>query len=330
MLAQLQLSGDLASLLRDFLEQQGDVHCELYTSLQSYSLSSRMSFAQWWVLLDKMQARFPDRCIGLALGQCVRSKHLGVLGYLTLASDTLADALTAFQRYQRLLHDGDKATISIQKNVMVISWTSDFGPSTQLSDQVLLAGLLSFIRQMTAKPHLAPLRVDFTFAAPAVSDEYAGAFNAEVAFSQPATAIYFPLEYLSLPVSNSDAGLRKVLERQAQACLAVLPDNEDFSRVLRNVLLRALQSGRASSADVAGMMNMSERTLFRRLNEQGLSFKKLLSQLRMQLAREYLADPRLSQSEIALLLGYSEQSSFHRAFKRETGLTPRQCQYRAS
>lgn len=330
MLAQLQLSGDLAGLLRDFLEQQGDVHCDLYTSLQSYSLSSRMSFAQWWVLLDKMQARFPDRCIGLALGQCVRSRHLGVLGYLTLASDTLADALTAFQRYQRLLHDGDKATISIQKNVMVLSWSSDFGPSTQLSDQVLLAGLLSFIRQMTGKPHLAPLRVDFTFAAPAISDEYADAFNAEVTFSQAATAIHFPLEYLSLPVSNSDAGLRDVLERQAQASLAVLPENnEGFSQVLRSVLLRALQSGRASSSEVAVMMNMSERTLFRRLHEQGLSFKKLLSQLRVQLAREYLADPRLSQSEIALLLGYSEQSAFHRAFKRETGLTPRQCQSRS-
>jgi AraC-like DNA-binding protein len=330
MLAQLQLSGDLAELLRDFLEQQGDVDCDLYTGLQSFSLSSRMSFAQWWTLLDKMQARFPARSIGLALGQSVRSKHLGVLGYLTLASDTLAEALTAFQRYQRLLHDGDKAAISIQNNVVVMSWTSDFGPSTPLSDEVLLAGLLSFIRQITAKPDLAPLQIDLTYAAPVFSDEYRQVFNAPVVFSQAATAIHFPLSYLSLPVSNSDAGLRHILERQAQAALAVLPDNEGFTQLLRGVLLRALQNGRAGSADVAATLNMSERTLYRRLNEQGLSFKMVLSQLRVQLAREYLADTRLSQSEIALLLGYSEQSAFNRAFKRETGLTPRQCQRRRS
>jgi AraC-like DNA-binding protein len=328
MLAQLQLNGDLAELLRDFLEQQGDVHCDLYTGLQSFSLSRRMSFAQWWTLLDKMQARFPARSIGLALGQSVRSKHLGVLGYLTLASDTLAEALTAFQRYQRLLHDGDKANICIQDNVMVMSWTSDFGPSTPLSDEVLLVGLLSFIRQITAKPDLAPLQVDLTYAAPVFSEEYRQVFNAPVVFSQAATAIHFPLSYLSLPVSNSDAGLRHILERQAQAALAVLPDNEGFSQLLRGVLLRALQSGRARSADVAATLNMSERTLFRRLSEQGLSFKRVLSELRVQLAREYLADARLSQSEIALLLGYSEQSAFHRAFKREVGLTPRQYQRR--
>ncbi|MBW2939778.1 AraC family transcriptional regulator [Zhongshania aquimaris] len=328
MLAQLQLSGDLAGLLRDFLEQEGDVHCELYTNLQSYSLSSRMSFAQWWALLDKIQARFPDRNIGLALGQCVRSKHLGVLGYLTLASDTLADALGAFQRYQRLLHDGEKAKVSIQNDIMVMSWTSDYGPSTQLSDEVLLAGLLAFIRQMTAKPDLSPLQVDFIFPAPETTEDYDKVFNVAAGFSQPATAIYFPLEYLNLPISNSDPGLRSLLERQAQASLAILPDSEGFAGALRSVLLRALQSGRSTSADVAAMLNMSERTLFRRLNEQGLNFKALLSQLRVQLAREYLADSRLSLSEIALLLGYSEQSAFNRAFKRETGLTPRQCQVR--
>ena len=60
MLAQLQVSGDLAGLLRDYLQEQGDNHCELYTRLQSFSASSRMSFGQWWELLDRLQARFPN------------------------------------------------------------------------------------------------------------------------------------------------------------------------------------------------------------------------------------------------------------------------------
>jgi hypothetical protein len=326
MLAQLQVSGDLAGLLRDYLEKQGDTHCELYTGLQLFSANNRMSFGQWWGLLDKLQARFPDRHVGLELGELVRSSHLGVVGYLTLASDTVADALAAFQRYQRLLHDGDKASIRLDDGVMTLFWSSDYGPSTRLSDEVLLAGLLNFIRLMSSNSTLAPVQVDFTFAPPANIHVYEMSFGSPVFFSQPHTALHFPAEYLSLPVSNSDPGLRALLERQAQASIAVLPQKESFIQALRTALLRGLQSGRAGSVGVAAMLNMSERTLFRRLNDQGLAFKHVLSQIRMQLAQEYLADARLTQSEIALLLGYSEQSAFSRAFKRETGMTPRQFQ----
>ncbi|CAA0078791.1 HTH-type transcriptional regulator VirS [Zhongshania aliphaticivorans] len=326
MLDQLQVNGDLAGLLRDFLSDQGDTHCELYTNLQSFSASNRMSFGQWWDLLEKVQQRFPGREVGLELGQRVRSAHLGVIGYLTLASDTVADALAAFQRYQRLLHDGDKASIALNGSTMTLFWSSDYGPSTKLSDEVLLMGLLSFIRVMTGEPSLIPIHVDFTFAEPPNVAAYELAFGAPVFFSRAHTALHFPAEYLSLPISNSDPGLRDLLERQAQASLAILPQNEDFTQALRGALLRGLQSGRAGSAAVAAMLNMSERTLFRRLNEQGLVFKQVLSQIRVQLAREYLADKRLTQSEIALLLGYSEQSAFSRAFKRETGVTPRQFQ----
>jgi AraC-like DNA-binding protein len=325
-LAQLQVSGDLAGLLRDYLQEQGDIHCELYTRLQSFSASSRMSFGQWWDLLDRLQARFPNRMVGLELGQRVRPSHLGVIGYLTLASDTVADALAAFQRYQRLLHDGDKAAMQLSDGVMTLYWSRDYGPSSRLSDEVLVAGLLNFIRVMTARPSLAAMQVDFTFAAPADINPYQAVFASPVLFSQAYTALHFPVSYLELPVSNSDPTLRELLERQAQASIAVLPQDENFSHALRGALLRGLQSGRTGSAAIAAMLNMSERTLFRRLQDQGLNFKQLQSQIRMQLAREYLADARLTQSEIALLLGYSEQSAFNRAFKRETGMTPRQFQ----
>ncbi len=325
-LAQLQVSGDLAGLLRDFLESEGDIHCELYTQLQSFSASSRISFGQWWALLDRLQQRFPNRQIGLALAQRVEPAHLGMLGYLTLSSDTVAEALLEFQRYQGLLHDGDKASIEIAEDRMVLSWSANYGPSTRLSDEVLVGGLLRFVRLMTGRLDLRPLAVDFTFAAPVDTQAHEALFEAPVNFGQSRTALQFPSSYLNLPVTNSDPGLKLLLERQAQAALAVLPHSEGFIQGLRSALLRAMQSGRASSAQVAAMLNMSERTLFRRLNEQGLSFKVILAQTRTQLAQEYLRDKRLTLSEIALLLGYSEQSAFNRAFKRETGVSPRRYQ----
>ena len=325
-LAELQVSGDLAGLLRDFMRSEGDIHCELYAQLQSFSPSSRISFGQWWALLARLQQRFPRRHIGLDLGQRVQPAHLGMLGYLTLASDTVAEALLEFQRYQGLLHDGDKASIELQGERMVLSWSANYGPSTRLSDEVLVGGLLRFLRLMTGRPDLRPLAVNFTFAQPDDGQAYINVFGAPVGFAQSCTALEFPTAYLDLPVSNSDPGLKLLLERQAQAALAVLPDSEGFIQGLRKALLRAMQSGRANSAQVAATLNMSERTLFRRLSEQGLSFKVILAQTRTQLAQEYLRDKRLTLSEIALLLGYSEQSAFNRAFKRETGLSPRRYQ----
>jgi len=328
-LAQLQVSGDLAGLLRDFMESEGDIHCELYTQLQAFSASSRISFGQWWALLSRLQQRFPTRHIGLELGQRVRPAHLGMLGYLTLASDTVAEALLEFQRYQGLLHDGDRASIELLEKRMVLSWSANYGPSTNLSDEVLVGGLLRFVQLMTGRDDLRPLAVDFTFVAPLDTQAYIDVFGAPVRFGQACTALEFPVAYLDLPVSNSDPGLKLLLERQAQAALAVLPHSEGFMQGLRRALLRAMQSGRANSAQVATSLNMSERTLFRRLNEQGLSFKVILAQTRTQLAQEYLRDKRLTLSEIALLLGYSEQSAFNRAFKRETGLSPRRYQQQA-
>lgn len=329
-LSQLQVSGDLAQLLRDFLENAGDIHCELYTQLQGYSPSSRISFGQWWAMLDQLQQRFPQRNVGLELGQRVQPAHLGMLGYLTLASDTVGEALLEFQRYQGLLHDGERATIELADERMVLSWSRNYGPSTRLSDEVIVGGLLRFLRVITGRADLRPLAVDFTFKKPINTLDYFVAFDAPVHFAQNCTALQFPCEYLSLPVTNSDPGLKLLLERQAQAALAVLPQGESFIQGLRSALLRAMRSGRANSAEIATLLNMSERTLFRRLSEQGLSFKVILAQTRTQLAQEYLRDKRLTLSEIALLLGYSEQSAFSRAFKRETGLSPRRYQHNAS
>jgi AraC-like DNA-binding protein len=326
MLAQLQLSGDLASLLRDYLEQEQDIHCELYTHLQGFGNRSRISFAQWWMLLDKLQLRFPERHIGLELGQKVRAKHLGVLGYLTLASDTVVEALLEFQRYQALLHDGDKASVDLRDERMILYWSNEFGPSSRLSDEVLVVGLLSFVRAMTGLATLPALAVEFSFPAPANIDAYAAVLGIAPCFSQARTALHFPAAYLSLPVSNSDPGLKILLARQAQASLAVLPQSEGFISALRSALLRSMQSNRANAGAVANMLNMSERTLFRRLAEQSLTFKTVLAQTRMQLAKEYLQDGDLRLDEIALLLGYSEQSAFNRAFKRETATTPGQFQ----
>ncbi|WP_420590320.1 AraC family transcriptional regulator ligand-binding domain-containing protein [Bacterioplanoides sp.] len=326
MQTQFQVSGDLAGLVRQYLQQQQDCDWFLYQELETIAANNRITFERWWHILEALQARYPDKNIALELGANVRPVHLGVLGYLVLACNTMAEALLEFQRYQGLLHDGDRAQASSDGNLMMLSWSRHYQLNHVLSDQVLISGMVSFIRTMVGQPELKASRLCFSFPRPDWPDEVYQPLCEEVLFDQPATAICFPPEYLNLPVANSDPDLKALLEQQAQAMLAILPQQDDLIIHLRAALLKALRKGQATSEFVASELHMSERTLFRRLQQYDFTFKQILAQTRTELAKEQLKSGQLTLAEIALLLGYSEQSAFNRAFKRETGMTPRQYQ----
>ena len=324
-----QVSGDLAALVRDYLEQHQLCDWSLYRQLQAVAANTRISFEDWWQILEQLQQRLPERHVALELGQCVRPAHLGVLGYLVLACENLGEALQAFQRYQGLLHDGDRAEAHSADGLMVLSWTKHYRLNHVLSDQVLVSGMSRFIRTMVGQPALKAARLMFAMPRPSwdISDYLELAD--EVLFDQETTGIAFPPQLLALPVVNHDPDLKKLLEAQAQSMLAILPQQDSLIEQLRPALLKALQRGQVTSAFVARELHLSERTLFRRLQSYGLSFKQLVLQTRIELAKQQLQAGQLTLAEIALLLGYSEQSAFNRAFKRETGLTPRQFQRRS-
>ena len=121
-----------------------------------------------------------------------------------------------------------------------------------------------------------------------------------------------------------------MLETQAAALLAALPQADDFAQAVAQRIARRLREGEAVLAAVADDLHVSTRTLHRRLEARGQNFHALREQTRQRLACDYLADPRLTLAEIAQLLGYSEQSAFNRAFRRWQGMSPRAYQRRGS
>jgi AraC-like DNA-binding protein len=129
-------------------------------------------------------------------------------------------------------------------------------------------------------------------------------------------------------MSHSDSALGALLDRQAQALMLALPNSDAFDRALQEVLLKLLPDGDASVRRAARELHLSVRSLQRRLDARGLVWQRLLDRTREELARQYLADRALSLSDIALLLGFSEQSAFQRAFRRWTGDTPRRVRQR--
>ena len=183
-------------------------------------------------------------------------------------------------------------------------------------------GMIANLRAMTGQPDLQPTRINFVCAAPLSTQEYQQFVQCPIAFDQPQLELHFPVDYLRLSVTNSDPALKQLLEQQAQTLLSVLPQQVDFFDRLQQAMVKSVQGGEPTLETVARSLAMSRRTLHRRLQERGLVFKELLKAIRYQLARQYLAERHLTLAEIALLLGYSEQSAFSRAFRHWSGTTP--------
>lgn len=129
-------------------------------------------------------------------------------------------------------------------------------------------------------------------------------------------------EVLERPLASADPALQRWLGAQAEEALARLPGAADLSGRVRLALLDGLARGGGEMKAVAAALKVSERTLQRRLAAEGATFAGLLEEVRRALAERYLADPRLSVSEVAWRLGYSELRAFDRAFLRWYGASP--------
>jgi AraC-like DNA-binding protein len=102
-----------------------------------------------------------------------------------------------------------------------------------------------------------------------------------------------------------------------------VPHQDSLTRQVRGLLTEALKAGDPRLETLSQRLGLSARTLQRRLREEGTSHQDLLDEVRSELSRRYLLEPELAICEVAYLLGFSEPSAFHRAFRRWTGVTPK-------
>lgn len=323
----LRVTGAWSGLLLDWLDQQRLPASDLRALLAHWSQEEVVPLPVWRSLLEQTVALRPQMPVpALSIGAQVQPRHVGVLGYLVLASTTLGEAMLAYQRYERLFYGVDLAEISVEGEQAEIRWAPGEVQLGPLHDATAIAALVTFLRRQIDHPP-PPSLIAFTHPSPVSEREYNAYtefFGCQVRFGDTHTRVRFPVAYLGIAMPHSDPGLRAILDRQAQALLLALPDSDAFDRALQQTMLKLLPDANASLPRVARELHVSVRTLQRRLDTRGLTWQQLLDRTREQLARQYLADRALTLSDISLLLGFSEQSAFTRAFKRWTGETPAQ------
>jgi len=311
-------------MLYDYLEQRGVDASALLAAPRPVSDVGlgRFPVADWKGLLEIAADELGDPMLGLHLGQTITPQHFGVLGYVLLSCGTLAAALERLLRYQRLLYDVNPLDYRITQQGVALSWGTKQGRPGPLVDETAVTALVQFCRNITATPEVSPESLSFVNPAPAQQSSYNDFFDCVVEFDQPQTRIVFALSGLQTPLRKPDPTLIAVLEQQVEGWLAALPDDNDIVMQTRQWIAKGLREGKPSLANIAEHLHLSERSLHRRLTEQGWNFRNLLNDTRGQMASDYLRDPRLQLAEIAQLLGYSDQTAFTRAFREWAGVTP--------
>ena len=253
---------------------------------------------------------------------CVAPKHVGIIGYMALSCSTVGEALLRYARYQRLVYDGNPGSVIADGDAIEIRWGIERGTPGQLVDETAISLFISYVRFLVEEP-MRPMLITFVNPPPADLTPYTDFFGCPVRFNDTVTRVRFPLSHMTRELKQRDPALMDLLSQQAEALLVALPAADSFYDRLRSSIVRCIHDGTPDLPSVAGLMTMSTRTLQRRLQEKELEFNLVLDKIRSELAQRYLADKHQSFTDIALLLGYSEQSAFTRAFKRWFGVTPR-------
>lgn len=273
-------------------------------------------------LFDAARELSGNELIGLHMGMAVQPRTFSALGYAAMSCSNLGEAVMLIPRYEGVVYDGGVTTVRSQSGQVRVAWRSGLNDRrrTRPINEAIVAGWLSFGRWITGMR--GEIReVCFQHPPPPKLEEYNRFFGCPVRFEAEENALTCDMALMALPLVQHDDQLRTLMEQQAQNQLRDLRGTTLAVRVITAIRQRLPQQT-LTAASIAGMLGLSERTLRRHLQTEGHCLGDLLTQVRKELALHYLADRELSLMEIALLLGYAEQTSFTAAFKTWTGLPP--------
>jgi AraC-like DNA-binding protein len=262
-----------------------------------------------------------DPHFGLHAAALVPAGSMEALEYALRSCPTAGAALEQLARYYAVVDD--RAALHVER--LPARYTVVYTPPPQLdmprpAKEFLFAYVLERGTSFTAGA-LPLLGVRFRHAAPEGADVQAAFFGAPVAYGAEVDALDFAIEVATTPMRAQDPGLSGVLGRVLDEMMKTL-ETKDLLGDVKACIGSLLPRGAPSLDAVACELATSGRTLQRRLHDSGTKFSDVVAEVQRELSLAYLRDRKLSVGEVAYLVGFSDTTSFHRAFRRWTGDTP--------
>jgi AraC-like DNA-binding protein len=248
-----------------------------------------------------------------------------VIDFLGTCAPTVGAALAKVSDYFPLIRNGVvRLPYVVSDSAVTVAVEAPSFPAaiTRPYAEYTLAAV--FLRTRISTNRRYPLvRVEFSHARPADIREHERIFECPVEFGAETCRLVIARDVWDMPrLGGGDAALFSVLDAHARMLLDRLPREADLVGRLHEAIAAELRGGNPKLETIARRLAMSPRTLQRRLRQEGVVFNDVVDAIRFRAAKSYLAQRDIAGVEVAYLLGFAEQSSFNRAFKRWSGQTP--------
>lgn len=278
----------------------------------------------YYQLLERIARDTDVTELPLRTGASMRCDDYGALGLAFKAAPTLHGSYSRVARYARLWTSVVEYELQPDGNGtwFILHRSGPRRLGMRLSNEATLASATTIAREVSTSGSFAPMEVHLTHPAPRTTAAHDAFFGCRVTFESDQDALFISQESLSRANRLGDTGITRFLMGHLDRELAEVAQTRSLQEDTKEVIARALSEGLPRMDEVARRLGLSARSLHRRLAADGLTFQTLTEATRRDLAEGLLRDERHSLAEIAFLTGFSEQSSFNRAFKRWAGETP--------
>jgi AraC-like DNA-binding protein len=267
-------------------------------------------------------AQIGDPELGLRLAERFELGDVDLFGYLVRNCPHALMVMHELARYSRLIGDAIDCQVASRGPRVVVS--VGLWGARQMAPEIVdyfMGTIGRVIRELT-RGIATPIEVHLARPKPARPASYRNFFRAPVKFEAKRCALYYSEQAARTPIADADTRLLTILEQRAEARLSELPPRANFIEYIRRCVDHQLEVGPLALGHVAERLGMSERTLRRRLKQNGLGYRQLIDDIRRDHALRLAKDHAYNVSMIAYRVGFNDTTAFTRAFRRWTGAAP--------
>ncbi|MEL6820492.1 MAG: AraC family transcriptional regulator ligand-binding domain-containing protein [Calditrichota bacterium] len=330
----MPFTGKFVLNIARFAAKQGAPFDELlslsgYTEEQLCEEGCFVDDAIYNVIFERAVELTGDNFFGLHAGENMNLAAAGLIAQISHTSRTVKEALEYCCQFANLacssllmsmLEKADHYVVSINPRPL---WEEQSPLALRHTSEGMMAFNIREFHSLLHQKH-SPIAIHLPWKKPENTAELERVFNCPIRFEQQQIAMLLEKQHVEANIETSDYALLRILVAYAEEKSAQLANKQGFAAQVKQSVITLVKPGFPTVEQVAGHLNLSPRTLQRRLQKEGFTYKQLLDELRKEFAFSYLKRSDLSIGDVAYLLNYADTSSFTRSFRRWTGQSPKE------